>query len=169
MLSRFIGVMMASLYMIRGQLYFGNSIWNGVPGQMVRVLSNTKIGHCFYKDTRLVLSNGNKKNISDIQIGDELIGGTVVVATMQIYNVYNECLYSIPGGVDGELIYVSGTHYIYNSECCQFQIVESMESAIKTTIMPKIMYCLITNNNMIPIGTNIFWDWEDYKINELAV
>jgi hypothetical protein len=167
-LSRFVGVIMTSVYMMRGQLHFGNSIWNGPPGQMVRVLTNTKIGHCFHEDTNLYLSNGTIKKIKDICIGDELIAGTTVVATMVILNAYNECLYSVPDGVNGEPIYVSGTHYVYNSKQSQFQIVETLEGTHLTTIMPKRMYCLITSNNMIPIGNKIFWDWEDYKINRLA-
>lgn len=167
-LSRFVGVMMTSVYMLRGQLYFGNSIWKGAPGQMVRVLTNTKIGHCFHEDTNIYLSNGTIKKIKEIRIGDELIGDTTVVATMVILNVYNECLYSVPNGVNGDPIYVSGTHYVYNSKQRQFQIVETLDDVHITTQMPESMYCIITSNNMIPIGSHIFWDWEDYKINMLA-
>jgi hypothetical protein len=168
-LSRFVGIMMASLYMLRGSLYFGNSIWNGVPGQMIKVLSNTKIGSCFHQDTQLMLSNGTIKKISEVQLGDTLAGNTIVVATMQIQNTLNECMYSVPGGLNETPIYVTGTHYIYNSAENQFQIVETMNNVHKTNIQPSVMYCLITNTNMIPIGNNIFWDWEDYKINALAV
>lgn len=168
-LSRFIGIMMASLYMLRGSLYFGNSIWNGPPGQMIKVLSNTKIGSCFHKDTQIMLSNKTIKNISDVTLGDKLPGDTIVVATMQIQNTLNEVMYSVPGGVNETPIYVTGTHYIYNSYEKQFQIVETMDNVQKTDIIPSVMYCLITSTNMIPIGTNIFWDWEDYKINALAV
>jgi hypothetical protein len=78
-------------------------------------------------------------------------------------------MYSVPGGVNETPIYVTGTHYIYNSYEKQFQIVETMDNVQKTDIIPSVMYCLITSTNMIPIGTNIFWDWEDYKINALAV
>ncbi len=167
-LSRFVGVMVSSMYMMQGQMYFGNSIWKGPPGQMIRVLSNTKIGHCFHGDTKIKLKNGSIKTMSEVQIGDQLIENSTVVATMKILNVYNEPYYSIPGGVDGSTVLVSGTHYIYNYAKKQFQIVETIDSSIKTDIVTKEMYCLITDTNIICIGDCIFWDWEDYKINALA-
>ena len=167
-LSRFIGVIMSSIYLMRGGVYLGNSTWNGPPGQMIRVLSNTKIGSCFAGDTKIQLRSGHIKTISQIVIGDVLVGNIIVVSTMQILNVYNEPYYKVSGGVNNEPIYVSGTHYIYNKPLHQFNIVEQLEGVCKTDIIHSTMYCIITSTNIIPIGSHLFWDWEDYKINTMA-
>lgn len=167
-LARFVGVILSSVYMMRGQMYFGNSIWNGVPGQLVRALSSTKIGHCFHGNTSVKLITGEVKPIKDITIGTELDGHIRVVATMKILNIYKEPYYELPGGVDGSPIYVSGTHYVYNNYSKKFQIVETLPEAKKTNIFTDEMYCLITDINMMYIGSYLFWDWEDYKINTLA-
>jgi hypothetical protein len=164
-LARFVGVILSSVYMMRGQMYFGNSIWKGAPGQMIRALSSTKIGHCFHENTKIKLNNGDVQRIKDITIGTVLDGHIRVVATMKILNVYKEPYYELPGGVDGDPIHVSGTHYVYNAYSSQFQIVETQPHAKKTNIITEEMYCLITDTNMIYIGRCLFWDWEDYKIN----
>ena len=153
---------------MRGGVYLGNSIWKGAPGQMVRVLSNIKLGHCFAGDTKLQMNDGSVKHMIDLRIGDVLIGSTTVVATMTILNVYNEPYYRVSGGVDNEPIYVSGTHYIYNSDLRQYNIVEELKDAERSDRVESTMYCVITSNNLIPVGSHIFWDWEDYKINLLA-
>ena len=87
---------------------------------------------------------------------------------MKILNIYKEPYYELPGGVDGDPIHVSGTHYVYNKYSSQFQIVEKQPHAKKTNIITEDMYCLITDINMIYIGSCLFWDWEDYKINPWA-
>ena len=153
---------------MRGGVYLANSTWKGPPGQMIRVLSNTKIGHCFAGTTKMRLQNGIIKCIQDIQIGDVLVGDITVVATMIILNVHNEPFYLVPGGVDNDPIYVSGTHYIYNRSLKQYNIVELLDIAKQTDIISHKMYCVITSNNLIPIGEHIFWDWEDFKINNMA-
>jgi len=143
--------------------------WNGVPGQMVRALGSVKLGGCFHKDTKIELQGGSVKNISDISLNDVLINGSKVVATMQIFNTYREPYYTLPGGVDGENILVTGTHYVYDCSIRAFQIVERMRLSQKTEEVDDVFYCLITDNNLIQIGSQTFWDWEDYKINKYAI
>jgi hypothetical protein len=168
-LSRFVGVILSSIYLMRGGVYLGNSTWNGPPGQLVRVLSKIKLGNCFDGNTKIQLLNGNVTRMADLQIGDVLIGNITVVATMVILNVYNEPYYKVSGGVNNEPIYVSGTHYIYNQNLNQYNIVEDLEGVEQSDVIHSTMYCIITSNNLIPVGSRIFWDWEDYKINRLAI
>jgi hypothetical protein len=108
------------------------------------------------------------KRIVDIQLNDILVNGSKVVATMQIANAHNEQYYSLPGGVNNENIMVTGTHYVYDPVLKAFQIVENIVGASKTTTVDNVFYCLITDNNLIQIGTQTFWDWEDFKINRWA-
>jgi hypothetical protein len=167
-LSRFIGIIVSSVYLMQGQMHLSRSIWNGPPGQLVRALSSKKIGHCFCGNTLIETSTGERRKISELSLGEELTDGGIVWATMQIQNAYNEPFYSISGGVDGKPILVSGTHYVYSPIDERFQIVETLFEATVTDIVPDVVYCLITSTNNIPIGKRLFWDWEDYKINRFA-
>ncbi len=38
------------------------------------------------------------------------------------------------------------------------------DKAIKTELWDKELSCLVTSNNLIPIGEYIFWDWEDQDL-----
>jgi hypothetical protein len=169
MMAKIVGIFVGLLYTLDGTVMLVESGWNGVPGQMVRALGSIKLGGCFHKDTKLKLQDGNVKRIVDIQLNDVLVNGSKVVATMQIANAHNEPYYIVPGGVNGESILVTGTHYVYDPVLKAFQIVENIVGASKTTNVDSVFYCLITDNNLIQIGTQTFWDWEDFKINRWAL
>lgn len=168
-LSRLVGIILSMVYIMQGQVYLGVSIINGPPGQLMKALGSKKIGNCFNGSTKILLKNNIIKKISDIVIGDILETNSIVVATMQILNLYKEPYYTLPNGVNNELIYVSGTHYAFDPVSNIYKIVELHETSTKTQIIPDMFYCLITDDNKIKIGNHIFWDWEDYKINKLAV
>jgi len=168
-LSRLVGIILSMVYIMQGGVYLGGSIWNGPPGQIIRAIGSRKIGSCFHGNTKIKLKNNIIKNISDIKIGDILETNSIVVATMTILNFYKEPYYTLPDGVNGELIYVTGTHYVFDKFVDMYNIVELHKDARKTQIIPNTFYCLITDDNKIKIGKHIFWDWEDYKINKLAV
>ena len=169
MMAKIVAIFVSLLYILDGTVLLVQSGWNGVPGQMVRALGSIKLGGCFHKDTILKLQDGSVKSIVDIKLNDILINGSKVVATMQISNLHNEPYYSLPGGVNGKDILVTGTHYVYDPSLGAFQIVENVFGSSKTNLVDDIFYCLITDDNMIQIGSHIFWDWEDFKINRWAL
>lgn len=168
MMAKIVAIFVALLYTLDGTVMLVESGWNGVPGQMVRALGSIKLGGCFHKDTNIELQGGAIKRIVDIQLNDVLVNGSKVVATMQIANTYKEPYYSVPGGVNGEEILVTGTHYVYDPVLRAFQIVENVVGTSVTTTVDDVFYCLITDNNLIQIGKQTFWDWEDFKINRWA-
>lgn len=166
--AKIVGIIVSLLYVLDGTVLLVESNWNGLPGQMVRALGSMKIGSCFAPETKIVLKSGEIKTIKDIELGDVLLSGSVVEGTMQLANTMNECYYEMPGGVNGESILVTGTHYVYDPSIRAFQIVEKVSSSKLTTRKDNKFYCLITSDNMITIGDHVFWDWEDYKINPLC-
>ena len=169
LMARIVATLVGLLYIMDGTVLLVESGWNGVPGQMVRALGSVKLGGCFHKDTKIELQGGTVKPITEISLNDVLVNGSKVVATMQIANTYKEHYYTLPGGVNGEKIRVTGTHYVYDCSIRAFQIVERVNISQKTEEVDEVFYCLITDNNLIQIGTQTFWDWEDYKINKYAI
>ena len=157
--GKVIGIMVTLMYILDGSNKTMQSAWKGPPGQLVQAL-----GACFHPETNIKLKNGNIYMIQNIPLGSILENGSKVFAVMKIDNPNpkKEYLYKIKGGVNGEDIYVTGTHFIQDKNTSTFIQVKKCEYAIKQTDISSSWYsCLITDDNKIPIGEHIFWDWED--------
>jgi hypothetical protein len=97
----------------------------------------------------------------DIQPGSVLENGSKVHAVMKIENS-GEDLYEIPDGIDGQAIYVTGSHFVYDEITCKFVRVSQYRNAKKSNKNKPLWYSsLITTDNKIKIGNHLFWDWED--------
>jgi len=158
LIGKTIGIMVSLMYVLDGSIKTMNSTWNGPPGQLVRAL-----GKCFHPDTILTLSNGVKKEMKNIDLGDILENGSIVEAIMKIDNVKeNLPLYKIKA--NNQEILVTGSHLIFDKKTNTFIKVEKYEKAILTNENTKWFSCLITNDHKITIDKEIFWDWEDHFI-----
>jgi hypothetical protein len=149
------------MYTIEGSVLTMQSAWNGPPGQMVQAL-----GKCFHPETKIKLKNGNVVLMKDLHLGDVLEDGSVVESTMQIDNKKHPvCFYKIKeAGVNGEDIYVTGSHLVLDEKQDKFITVEKYSRAIATNEKTDWFCCLITSNHQIKIGKETFWDWEDHFI-----
>jgi len=154
-IGKLIGVMVTLMYVLDGSVMTMQSAWAGPSGQMVRALS------CFHPETKIRQKNGTVTQIQDIPLGSILENGSKVFAVMKIDNS-GEDLYKIKGGVESEDIYVTGTHYIFDSELKKFINVNKCKYAEKVDKnIPEWYSCLITTDSTIKIGEHLFWDWED--------
>ena len=160
LIGKTIGIMVSLMYVLDGSIKTMNSTWNGPPGQLVRAL-----GKCFHPDTILTLSNGVKKEMKNIDLGDILENGSIVEAIMKIDNVKEKLpLYKIKS--NNQEILVTGSHLIFDKKTNTFIKVEKYEKAILTNEKTKWFSCLITNDHKITIDKEIFWDWEDHFIKK---
>jgi hypothetical protein len=159
LIGKTIGIMVTFLYVMDGSIKTMNSAWNGPPGQLVQAL-----GKCFYPNTKVKLENGSIKEMKDIDLGDILENGSIVESVMKIDNKRNPVsLYKISNtGINGEDIFVTGSHLVFDKEINKFITIEKYSKAIKTDLYSEWFSCLITNNHKITIGKEIFWDWEDH-------
>jgi hypothetical protein len=74
-------------------------------------------------------------------------------------------LYKIKGGLDGEDIYVTGDHFIYDTETKKWIKVRYFrEAELQENIKSDWFSCLITTSRRIKIGERTFWDWEDDEL-----
>jgi hypothetical protein len=161
LIGKTIGIMVTLMYVMDGSLKTMNSAWSGPTGQLVKAL-----GKCFYPETKIKLKNGNIIAIKDINLGDILENGSIVHSTMKIDNKNNkEDLYCIKEkGVNGDNIYVTGSHLVFDDSKRNFVKVSKYSKAIKSKIQTEWFSCLITSDHKIKIGSEIFWDWEDHFI-----
>lgn len=160
LIGKTIGIMVSLMYVMDGSVKTMNSTWNGPPGQLVRSL-----GKCFHPFTKIKLNNGTIKCMKDIDLGDTLEDGSVVESVLKIDNKKNPiCFYEIPNGVNGENILVTGSHLVFDKITNEFIKVENYRIARATNIKYDWFSCLITNTHTIPIGKELFWDWEDHYV-----
>lgn len=159
--AKTIGILVTLLYVMDGSLKTMNSAWKGPTGQLVR-----RLGKCFHPDTKLKLNNGTIVSMKNIQLGDILENGSIVKSTMQINNREDsEPFYRIPGaGINGEDILVTGSHLVFDKIKRTFIEIKDYSKAEKTDIYADWFSCLITSNNKITVGNEVFWDWEDHFI-----
>jgi hypothetical protein len=164
--GKLVGVLATFIYLLSGSVMSMQSAWAGPPGKMVRTLSSLKIPRCFHPDTLVKTKGGEFIKMKDLKLGEMLLGNTEVIAVMNISNLDKnkkpiQPFYKIKGGENKEDIYVSGTHLIYETNDMNFIQVKHSNKSIKTDIYSDSFCCLITTNNIIPIGEHIFHDWED--------
>ena len=118
---------------------------------------------CFSGYTKVKMASGENMCIKDISLGDELAGGTLVDATMQIKNRSNDPFYRFNSTELGDCVYVTGSHYIHHDD--KYIFVRDHPEAVLTDKCDDILYCLVTSDHTIPVGEFKFWDWEDNLIS----
>ena len=164
MMGKNIGVMQVFLNIMNGSFKTVGSMWNGPTGGLVRTL-----GKCFHPETLVRLNTGQVVFMKDLNLGDVMENGSVIESTMQINNRTDpEKLYVLKGaGVNGEDIYVTGSHLIYNKADQSFIPVSKSANAEITDKYIDWFSCLITSDHKIQIGTEVFWDWEDHVYKKI--
>lgn len=107
---------------------------------------------CFAPETAIQLKNGATRQMKNLELGDVLVNGSIVEATMNIRN-HNDPYYKI-----GD-IHVTGSHYVKDGNV--YKQVRNFSKAEPTDKVAKVVCCLVTNDHKIPVGDFVFWDWED--------
>ena len=162
--GKMIGIVVTILYVLDGSIKTMQSTWNGPPGQLVRA-----IGSCFHPDTKIKTKNGEIYKMKDIPLGSILEDGSKVFSVLKIDNSKKESLYKINEGVNGEPIYVTGSHFIQKNKTFTNEFIQVKDC--KLAILQQEVYsdwfsCLITTNRRIQIEKHIFWDWEDDELTK---
>jgi hypothetical protein len=157
MVGKIIGILVTLMYIMSGAVMTMNSAWKGPTGQLVKAL-----GKCFHPETKIKLNNGKIKEIKDLELNDELINGKKVDCVLKFDNTRNkEILYEINNGENDEVIYVTGEHYIYQKRKMKFCKVKNDYNRKESKVTTDVLYCLMVEDNIIKIGDNTFWDYND--------
>lgn len=159
MISQVLGVMGTLLYMITGAMLVGASILNGPIMTVVDILSLGMA--CFHPDTPIQLKNNKRVAIKDIHLGDILVNGSKVTGTLRLQGGKANPYYKIFSNKLSQYIYVTEDHKILDPTENRFIPIRNYKNAIRTEDYDDILYCLITDDHLIPIGEYTFWDWED--------
>lgn len=157
--GKLVGILASFMYILDGSVKTMESAWAGPNGQMVQAL-------CFDPNTKIELHDNTIVNMEDIKLGDVLKNGSEVTGTMKLNNLDKqgnriENYYKINGGVNGENIYVTGCHLMYEPKTMRFIKVKDYKNAVPTEKSNDYFSCLITSDHLMLIGSVFFHDWED--------
>ncbi len=115
---------------------------------------------CFDENVKIKLINGDEKCISDIKIGEILVDGSLVTATMKLSSE-GEKMYQI-----GNII-VSGDHHILNGVNEWIKVNEHPSSILLDHYDNKYLYCIGTDSKKLEIDDIIFADWDEVGDDEM--
>jgi hypothetical protein len=124
-----------------------------------RVADAARNFFCFSGNTPIKLIDGETVPLKYIKLGDTLINGAIVQATMQIKSSEEDPFYKIYSEELGENVFVTGSHHIKCGD--KYILVRDFEKAEKLDTVDDILHCLVTSDHTIPVGEFTFWDWED--------
>tara|TARA_B110001450_G_scaffold21765_1_gene19543 strand:- start:9119 stop:9997 length:879 start_codon:yes stop_codon:yes gene_type:complete len=153
LIMKIVGILYTVGLLLAGIATTGKSVMNGPIGDLLDTFG------CFPQNTKIKLLNGTYKEMSKLNLGDKLISGGSVHAILRVRGGERNPYYKIYSTELKEYIYVTGDHLIKDNG--KFKPVKELKESIKTNKWDKEMSCLVTTNNLIPIGEYVFWDWED--------
>jgi hypothetical protein len=157
--AKIVGTMMTFIYLIDTGVQTGESVIRGPIGSTLNTI-------CFLPDTPVSMADGTTKKIMDVAVDDELRGGVKVTGTLWLKGNKGDpdpdnALYRVRCSELDCWVYVTGTHFIYDTELEAFIRVCDHKRSERTDMEVERLACLITSNHHIPIGELMFWDWED--------
>lgn len=161
MVEKMIGIITTFIFMLDGFTKL-LSAGAGTFSSTIKFMSS-----CFHPDTKVKTKDGAIYSMKDLPLGVELEDGGKVFSVMKLDNPNKSPFYKISGGVNGEPIFVTGDHFIYDKESNKFiKVKDYVNATIQPDYVANWVSCLITSNQKIPIGTHIFWDWEDDELTK---
>lgn len=159
-IMKIISIVMTLVYVMEGGIKTGESTMAGPIGSALRFV-------CFHPETEIELSDGSKKEMQNIDVGDLIKGNSTVLATLKLKGNINDPIngyYKIYSDELKKDIYVTGQHYIFDKKEQKFIHVKDSNLSKKVddkSKETKHLSCLVTNDHRIRIGEHEFWDWED--------
>lgn len=164
-MGKLVGVLTTVLYLVDGVDKTTKSAWQGPPGQLMR-----KLGSCFCPSTAIELADGSTTPMHTLEPGDQLAGTDArgnpryVVAVMRIFRDPDEVLYELGEDADGEPVRVTGSHVVLNQFNHWVCVERHQHSVPADDQFCPYFSCLVTSDHRIPIGSHVFWDWDDFLV-----
>jgi hypothetical protein len=110
------------------------------------------IPSCFVGDTELILNDGTKIKMKDVNVGMVLQNNNVVTSTMKLANI-DETIYCLNN------VYCTGEHMVkYINSWIK---VKEHPYSIKVDLYCDYLYCVNTCKKIIVINNEIFSDWDE--------
>jgi len=172
--AKTIGIITTLLYTMDGTMKTMESAWGSPAGDTMKAL-------CFHPDTHIQLQSDKIKLMRNLDLGDVLSNGSIIVATMQLKNFMGDNKHcekywktkDSPTDTYSQIeplymmrkqnhspVYVTGLHLVqtFNNEWVFAKDHPDAKLCSKKT---KWLSCIITDDHLVPINGYMFHDWED--------
>tara|TARA_B110000858_G_scaffold194808_1_gene249952 strand:+ start:3 stop:1571 length:1569 start_codon:yes stop_codon:yes gene_type:complete len=116
---------------------------------------------CFSGNTLLKLKDNTYKKISDINLNDVLIDGSIITAKMKASS-HDQEIHELDN------IIVTGNHNIFHSIKGWITAKEHPDSVLVNNFKDPFVYCINTNTKTIKINGNTFADWDDIDDDDIS-
>jgi hypothetical protein len=158
MVNKVVGLMQTLMMTMEATTNSMKSGWNGIPGSMLQALG------CFDPDTKVQLNNNTFLKMKDLHLGDILKNGSKVDGIMIYNNIdssgnYIQPFYEIPNGENNETVLCTGSHLVWDGD--KFNYSKNHPKAKLSEKKSRVFCCLCTSDNIIQLGDNKFWDYND--------
>lgn len=164
LVMKIVGIVKVMTNLVDGGIKTGQSAWNGPPGQITREIAKI----CFDPTTTVQLDNGTTKQMSHLELGDTLIGGSKIQGVLKLAKNSTDRYYMFKNaGVGNNDIFVTGSHLVLNKDGMYVPVKDHPDSVLCDNKDIDWLSCLITSDHKIRIGSMTFWDWEDDEQREL--
>jgi len=113
---------------------------------------------CFDENTEIIMSNGERRQIPFVKIGDNTMYGGKVTGVFK-FSSQNTEMYNYKN------VIVSGSHGVYDNGV--WKHIEDCEDAIKIDFHKDFIYCISTENNKLFINDILFTDY--YEVSNPVI
>jgi hypothetical protein len=124
-----------------------------------RAAASQSSGKCFLETTKVLMNDMTEKPMSEIQKGDVVFAGGIVLELRRYFSVEGFELYNYNG------VYLTGSHAV--KESGEWVRVENSQKAAKTDTVTNEVISLVTDNHFIICNKVVFAD--DVETNENLV
>lgn len=134
-------------------------------GQRAAAAASAPKGKCFMADVEVTMADMSKKKISEIEPGEMVHEGGLVVEARKFYDADGLPIFRYNG------VLVTGSHAVL--ELNRWVRVEESVGAMRTDIRALIVFSLVTENHRIVVNDMVFGDDmetdEDYKNERMSL
>ena len=151
-LERMVGILVTLIYTGFTAMKSIENVFTGPIGSMAKFF-------CFGDKTYITLISGLKKKISEIEVGDKIMGGGLVLGKLK-FSSKNVEMFNYNN------IIVSSTHVVYENGV--WKRINGTNNAKRINYKKPYIFCLITQYNKININNCMFRDYietSNYTIN----
>lgn len=130
-----------------------------------QILTNTQkikqSRYCFDGNTEILMKNGEKKKIKNLNVGEELFIDGKITAFIKLSSKDHH-MYRLKN------IIISGSHSYLDSDGCIKYVKDHPESIMLNNYYEPYIYCISTESKYINIENIVFFDWDEITEEEVS-
>ena len=143
--------------------YAGVSMGNSMVAGAEGIIDKIPGASCLKGNTLIKLQNGNIKYLKDMKPDEVMEDGTVFKELIKVKGTSDNPFFKIYSQSLQKNIYVTGGHLLKDPNTGTLINVRAYDKAVPTTDYDDVIYCFITDTNLMKIGEFTFGDCKNQR------